>query len=540
MRSVDSRPRPPSRLAVPLLAGLALAAAACGAPDTETADAGPDLGTVEFPTSCSDAVQPSLERGLLLLHHMMYARAEETFVEAAETEEGCAMAHWGVAMARFQPFWGSADVEAGRAPAERAVALDPPTERERLYARAALAFYEDPDAGYAERIRSWEAAMEELRRGHPDDREAAALYALAHLSVGPDRPDRQDRAAGIVEEVHERMPRHPGAIHYAIHVHDVDGRAEDGVRFAEAYSDIAPSIPHSLHMPSHIYVRTGAWDRVIEWNRRSAAAALEHPAGEHVSLHYPHALDYLMYGHLQRGEDDEAARVLEELSSREGYQHHLGSAYALAAIPARWHVERRDWAGAADLEPRVPAAFPWDDFPAGEAMTHFARGLGSARSGDVEGARAAAGRLAELREAADGYWTRELEVQRRSVAAWAALADGRQQEAVEEMSAAAGQAAEMEKHPITPGSLQPAGELLGDLLLEVDRPAEALDAYEASLETWPRRYHSLLGAARAAERAGRDEAAARYYREFAELTADADPGRPDVTEVRDRVAARGG
>lgn len=531
MRPSDVRPSTPRHLLVALVAAVSVAAAGCEPPETAspesgTADAASDIGTVAFATSCSDAVQPTLERGLLLLHHMMYAQAEETFIEAAETEEGCAMAHWGVAMTRFQPLWGSSDVEAGRPAAERAVELEAPTERERLYAEAALAFHEEADASHMERVRSWEAAMEELHESHPDDPEAAALYALAHLAAGPDQPDRQERAIAILEELHDRMPRHPGVIHYAIHAHDVDGRGEDGVPYARAYSEVAPSIPHALHMPSHVYVRTGAWDQVIEWNVRSAEAALEHPAGEHVSLHYPHALDYLMYGYLQRGEDSAAAGVLEDLGSREGYQPHMGSAYALAAIPARWHVERADWEGAAELEARVPSAFPWDDFPAGEAITHFARGLGAARSGDVERARAAADRLAELADATEAPgWTREIGIQRSAVLAWIALAEGRAEEAVEGMRAAAEEAAGMEKNPITPGALRPAGELLGDLLLEVDRPAEALEAYEASLETWPRRYHSLRGAARAAEGAGQAETAGDYRSELAELTAEADPER---------------
>lgn len=524
------------RALVPCLA-LPVALGACG--PEETSRASPELGAVDFPTSCSEAAQPHLERGLLMLHHMLYPQAGEAFGEAVRAGEECAMGHWGVAMARFQPLWGSADIEGGRAPAERAVALEPPTERERLYARAVLAFYEDPDATHAERVRRWEAAMEELHRRFPEDPEAATLFALAHLSAAPDDSGHRARAREIVEEVHRRIPEHPGAIHYAIHVHDVDALAEEGTPYARAYRDLAPTIPHALHMPSHIYVRTGAWDEVIEWNRRSADAALEHPAGEHISLHYAHALDYLMYGRLQRGEDDGAREVLEELRGREGYEPHMASAYALAAVPARWHVERRDWIGAASLEPRVPERFDWNAYPAADAMTWFARGLGAARTGDTEAARAARERLAELeaavRDADQPYWARRVQVQRRSVSAWIALAEGRTGEAVETMTAAADTAGTMQKHPITPGSLQPARELLGDLLMEVDRPGEALEAYEASLEVWPRRYRSLLGAARAADRSGDAEAARGYYEELAELAADAHPDREGATEARRRI-----
>jgi tetratricopeptide (TPR) repeat protein len=535
-------PFSPTRLFALALLG-ALVLPACEVEDPAPAESvEPELGMVEFPTSCSAEAQPHLDRGLLMLHHMMYPQAEGSFEEAAAVEEECAMARWGLAMAHFQPFWGSAEVEAGRAHAEQALALDPPTEREELYARAALAFFEAPDAGYAARLRSWEAAMQELHEAYPDDPEAATLFALAHLSVGPDDPNRLARAGSIVEAVHTRVPDHPGAVHYAIHVHDVDALADEGVRFAEAYEELAPTIPHALHMPSHIYVRTGEWDEVIDWNRRSADAALEHPAGEHISLHYPHALDYLMYGHLQRGEDEAASDILQELRSQEGYQPHLASGYALAAIPARWHVERRDWAGAAGLEPGEPAGFAWELYPAAEAMTWFARGLGSARTGDTEGARVAQDRLAVLEDglhqAGDTYWARRVEIQRLSVAAWEALAVGDPDSAESGMRTAAELEGSMEKHAITPGELQPAYELLGDLLLELGRPAEALEAYEESLEMWPRRYHTLLGAARAADGVAEEDVALGYYEELLELAAGADPDREGLAEARARVAAR--
>lgn len=516
MRPRRSRPRPLSRRATGpvgvLTAGVLALAACAGEPGAE--DAGTRLGTVDFPTSCSPDVQPELERGLALLHHMMYEQARDVFGDAAAREESCAMAHWGVAMSRFQPLWGSARVEEGRGPAERAVALEPPTDRERAYARAVHAFFRGEDLRLSERIRRWESAVEELHSSFPDDREAQSLYALAHLAVDPSDASRQDRADSLLREVHGAMPRHPGAIHYAIHVHDVEGRAEDGIEFARAYDDIAPSVPHALHMPSHLYVRLGMWDDVIEWNRRSADAALNHPAGEHTSHHYAHALDYLAYGHLQRGEHDRAREVLEELRSRTDYQPTFISAYHLASVPARLRVEARDWEGAAVLESRVPDTFPWDDFPAAEALTHFARGLGAARSGDRGRAEAARSRLEELeraaREADDEYWADRILIQRLSVEAWRSMAGDRTDEALRLMRKAADLASGMEKHPVTPGDLQPAHELLGDLLAEMGRHGEALEAYERSLETWPRRYHSLVGAARAAEAAGRDEAVRRY------------------------------
>jgi tetratricopeptide (TPR) repeat protein len=529
------------------LAALLVAVTACEAPEVEfQEDPDPparqtaDIGNVDFPTSCSDEAQPELERGVALLHHMTYVGAEEAFSRVAELDQDCAMAQWGLAMAHFQPFWGDADLEGGRPHAQRAVEMEAPTERERAYAEAVLAFYHDPDASYPERVRAWEAAMEEVHRSFPEDQEVAAFYALGHLSSAPYDPARQERALSILEEVLQDEPRHPGAIHYAIHVHDVDARAEDGERFARAYEDIAPTVPHALHMPSHIYVRLGEWDEVIEWNRRSADAALEQPAGGYISMHHVHALDYLMYGYLQKGQDGHAEGVLQELRSRSGFQPLFGTAYGLASIPARWYVERRDWAGAAGLDPRVPESFPWDEFPESEAIAVYARGLGAARTGDTAEAGAAHERLEELESAAqeewgDDYWPRQIQVKRGGISAWVSLAEGRIDEAVEEMRATAALAEGLEKSGVTPGDLQPAHELLGDLLMEIDRPSDALEAYEASLDKWPARHHTLLGAARAAEATGDEELALDYWEEFAELTADADPGREGVAEARDRV-----
>jgi len=548
MRSPPCRFHRPGALwsALPALA-LLVALPACG-PDVQT-DAAPsqthDLGSVDFPTSCSGAVQADLERGVALLHHMTYVEARSTFRQAAEQEPDCAMAHWGVAMSHFQPLWGEQDVESGRPAAERAVELQAPTERERQYAAAVHAYYEAPAASRIERVRSWEEAMEEFHRAFPDDQEAAAFYALAHLSTAPADPAVQERTSQVLDEILRESPEHPGAIHYAIHAHDVDARADDGVTYADAYGNIAPSNPHALHMPSHIYVRVAKWDEVIDWNRRAADAALELPDDEGISLHYSHALDYLMYGYLQRGRDDMAREVLRELREDEHHQPAFATAYALASVPARWHVERRDWAGARELEPRMPATFPWDDFPESEAISHYARGLGAARTGDLDQARASLDRLEELEDAAreawgDEYWARQIQVKQAAIAAWVALAEGRTEEAVEVMTEAAALHDEMEKSGVTPGDLQPAQELLGDLLMEIDRPAEARAAFERSLETWPGRYHAVLGAARAAHALGEEEDAEAYYAQLLELTEGAESDREGIAEALERGGAGSG
>jgi len=488
------------------------------------------LGQVDFHVSCEPDAEASFQRATALLHHMMYARAEREFEVLAERHPGCAMAHWGIAMTQFQPLWpGHPDddaLERGRAAIGAARERGLATDREQAYVAALDAFYGDPAADGPTRLRSFDRAMADLHQRFPDDLDAAAFHALALLATaaGADDPAGQRRrAANVLATVHDRSPTHPGAIHYAIHAHDVDGLAEGGVRYASAYGEIAPEVPHALHMPSHIHVRLGNWDEVIRWNEESAAAALNHPAGDHTSHHYPHALDYLVYAHLQHGDEEAAMAVLEELRTRTDYQPTFISGYALAAIPARIAVERRAWDEAATLSVREPATFPWDRFPGAEAMTHYARGLGSARTGDLAGAREALERLDALKanaaRAGDTYWANQIEVQRLSLAAWMANAAGHAEHAVRDMRAAADLAGTMEKDPVTPGDLQPPYELLGDLLLDLGRPDEALRAYETSLETWPARRNSLSGAKRAAEAAGATDRAASYDRALAELRA---------------------
>jgi tetratricopeptide (TPR) repeat protein len=288
-------------------------------------------------------------------------------------------------------------------------------------------------------------------------------------------------------------------------------------------------------MPTHIFVRLGEWNDVIKWNRKSADAALKRPAGEYVSHHYPHAIDYLAYAYLQQAQDEKAHAVLDQLQSKEPYQQTFVSAFHLAATPARYLVELRKWEEAASLAVRNPATFPWERFAAAEAMTHFARGLGAARSGDGAAARKAVAKLQMLREAetakGESYWATQVEIKRLAVEAWAALADGAQEEALDLMAQSTKLEASTEKHPVTPGALQPAGELLGDMLLELKQPDAALGAYQQSLEKWPRRFNSLLGAARAADRAGKRKVAREYYDELIGLAGES-TARQGIAEAR--------
>jgi tetratricopeptide (TPR) repeat protein len=534
------------RPAIPLLRPaalllVALAVTACDPRDPEPEAPPRDLGMVDFPTSCSEDAQGLLDQGLILLHHMKYVQAEDTFELAVQLEEDCAMAHWGLAMTQFHPLWpgdpSPTRLLTGREAVERGLQFER-TEREDGLLQALSRFYEGIEVPYQVRLERWEMSMAELNEAFPRDPEVATLYALSHLAVNPQDEFRQRRAAAILRPVHEEMPFHPGAIHYSIHAHDSEEMAEDGIPFVEAYEEILPEAPHALHTASRPFLRLGDWDGVIEWNRRAADTALEEPRAPLVSHHFPHALDHLIYAYLQTGQDRDAEGVLEELRRFDAFQPTFMSAYALAAIPARWHLERRDWEGATELEPRVPADFPWDEFPAAEAMTHMVRGIGWVWAGDLEEARASMDRLEVLesreREADNPYWADRVRVQRESVEAWVRLAEGEAAEAIDIMNNAAQLEEELPRPPVVLGALPPAHELLGDLIRSAEIAGEwraALQAYESALLIWPRRWHSLMGAAQTADLLAEHELADRLFGELGELAEDADPDRMD--EIRE-------
>jgi tetratricopeptide (TPR) repeat protein len=332
------------------------------------------------------------------------------------------------------------------------------------------------------------------------------------------------------------VPEHPGAHHYIIHAFDYPPLADQALGVARHYGEIAPDVPHALHMPTHIFTRLGSWEESIDWNERSAAAALQRPAAGRVSLHYLHALDYLAYAHLQLGQDDEARAVMQAIEAiDQPMQEELAVPYALAAVPARLALERQQWSRAAALEPRVPASYPWDRFPAMEAITWFARAIGAARSGDPAAAERALAKLPPLREAAaksSTYWATQIDIQVRAAGAWLAYAEDRDAEALKLMQEAADLEAATEKHPVTPGEVLPAAELLGDLLMELGQYADARKAYDASLERSPNRLYGLSGAARAAELQGDDAAAARYYRAVVALAGDTGATLAAVQDAR--------
>jgi tetratricopeptide (TPR) repeat protein len=472
---------------------------------------GQDIGTVDFKASCDAAVQSEFDRALGLMHHMMYVQARKAFQVITETDADCGMAHWGVATTLFQPIWGTRpsaeELQRGWQNIERASELVPEKGRERLLVEATREFFREPDkAEFPTRINRWTDGMKAAYEAHPEDADVAALYALSRLTIAQQQAARRDalhdEAEAVLREIWETDPLHPGAIHYSIHATDADGRAENALDMVEVYGRIAPEVPHALHMPSHIYVRLGEWDEVIEWNRRSADAALKtDPVDGGVSHHYIHALDYMMYAYLQQGDEAQARAVYEEAMSKERHQASFVAAYHVAAMPARKAVEQRDWKAAAALEPRTPDYLPWDTSRWPEGISWHARGLGAVHTGELETAQEAEQRLAALRDKAreDGEenFATYLEVDRLILAGWLARAEYENDEAVRLMRKAAELERTVEKHPVTPGALLPPNEALGDLLMDLDRPDEAVQAYLASDEIWPGRFNTSRGLASA-------------------------------------------
>jgi hypothetical protein len=495
------------------------------------------LGQVSFPTSCAPGAQQEFNRGVALLHSFWFDAAIKSFTTVAQTDPGCAMAHWGVAMAVLgNPFaWppspkGLAD---GTSAIAKAKAAGAKTPREGDYVAALETLYRDADkVDHRTRAVAYAQAMESLSTRHPDDREAAIFYALA-LDATANPADKtyanQLKAAAILEKAFAEQPNHPGVAHYLIHSYDFPAIASRGLPAARRYASIAPSAPHALHMPSHIFTRRGLWQDSIDSNRASIAATANH-------FDSLHALDYLAYANLQMAKDGDARRVLDDTNALGKINvEHFVTAYALAAIPARYAVERRRWAEAASLA-LTPADFPWSRFPQSEAVLVFARGLGAARNNDVASARRDLERLGALREtlgaAKQAYWAQQVEVQQQVVSAWLARAEGRAQAALELMRAAADLEDATDKHPVTPGPIVPARELLGEMLLESNQPAPALKEFEASMRVEPNRFRGLYGAARAAELSGDREKARGYYGSLLTLCEKADTERPELRQAK--------
>jgi tetratricopeptide (TPR) repeat protein len=501
------------------------------------------LGEVDFPVSCSPDVRDQFNKGVALLHNMMYLQSEKEFNAVAGLDPDCAMAHWGIAITLFHPLWAPPkehELKRGSEAAQKAASLKPPTEREQAYIEAVNAFYGDwKSTAHPERIAAWEKAQEKVFRDNPEDIDAGALYALSHLATAPkgDKTFRhQEEAGALLEDLRQKAPDHPGLFHYTIHAYDNPKFASRALDVASEYDKIAPDAPHAQHMPSHIFVRMGSWTLVSEWNARSAASAKRQSSPGELSLHYIHAMDYLMYSYLQKCQDRMALETLDEINGVENYQDSFASAYGIAAAQARYYLERRQWAKAAGLTPRTHGMFPWDKYPAFEAITYFARGLGMARSGDTDGAHKEIKMLDKLYRLTvkhgQDYWAVLVDAQRKTVEAWAAYSEGRKDLALRTMRVAADLEDSVDKHPVTPGSVLPARELLGDMLVLMERYSEAIEAYEASLMVSPKRFNSLYGAGHAAEFSGDIERARTFYSEVVQMTIGIESDRPRLKKAR--------
>ena len=501
---------------------------------------GERLGTVTFPIACQTALQQPFERAVALLHSFWYLEALQAFTAVTQADPDCAIGYWGIAMSHWYQIWSPpspAALQRGWEAVEKAQAALSPTPRERDYIMAAEAFFKEWEKrDHRTRALAYEQAMAQVAHRYPHDTEAAAFYALA-LQATADPKDKsyaqQRQSSAIAEQIFAATPDHPGAVHYLIHAYDYPALAARGLAAAQRYAQFAPSVPHALHMPSHIYVLLGMWPETIQSNL--AAAAAEQQRGnpdDHL-----HALDYLIYAYLQQAQDHDAQRVLDEgrgivaaLAARHYNSGRPTAPFAIAAMEARWAMERERWAEAAALAPR-PTKFPHT-----EAMLFFARAIGAARTGNAPQARADAAQLARLREALlqaqNGYWAEQVDIQHRAATAWALHAEGQGTEALAMMRAAAALEESTEKHNISPGPIALARELCGDMLLELHQPAHARGEYETALRVAPNRFKALYGAAKAAALAGDRETAGHYYGKLLDLAASDASARPALQEAR--------
>ena len=489
-----------------------------------TGSAAPVAHGAHLSISCDASVQAAFDRGFVSLHNMDYARARTTFSEAAATQPTCGMLFWGLAMSYFQPLWAGKPSAAALASGTEAVAKARAAQaspREREYIAAVAAFYDDaPD--YATRLQHWVAAQRQLAAHAPDDLEAQAFSAMARLSV----LDKKDKTyaesiavATLLEALLKQRPDHPGVMHYLIHAYDNPLLAPKGLELARAYAASAPEAAHAIHMPSHIYARLGVWSGVVESNIKSGDAARKRPVDGKVSRDLVHATDYLTYGYLQLGEDDKAQATMQELDPATEYELNSGpGAYGLAAAPARYALERRQWAEAAALVvKRVP--YDWEHYPWAEAVSHAARGLGAARNKDANAAAVELAELERLKPLIEAmWWQQHVQIEHDVIAAWIAHDRGDDAKAEPLMRSAADRDLASGKDNVEPGHVISAIEEYGDLLIELKRPKDALTMFEKALVESPLRLNALYGAGHAAELANLPDVAKRYYTQLVAST----------------------
>lgn len=510
------------------------------------------LGVVHFATSCNPTAQNEFNRAVALLHSFQFSRAIEGFDAALKGDPACGIAYWGIALSHWSnPFASGkkdqSQLQSGYESVERGKTVGTKTDREREYLAAVGKLYSNfQSTPQRTRLIAYRDAMQQVAARYPDDHEAQIFYALA-IAASEDPSDKtyagRLRAGAILEKLFEQEPEHPGLAHYIIHTYDVPPLATRALAAARRYSEIAPDAPHALHMPSHTFTRTGYWQESIDSNVAAAAAARR----EGQTAEELHASDYEIYAYLQTGRDQAARRIVDSLpdiSSRFDPKAVLSGAggpsvgyFALAAIPARYALERQDWEQAAKLTVRETT------FPHTDAMTWFARGLGAARLGQASAANEATAALQQIRaglsRAGEDYWAQQVEIQEFTVRAWSSLAEGQREAALQQMKLAAELEDGTEKSAVTPGPLAPARELLGEMLLEMKKPAQALEQFETTLAKEPGRFRAIYGAARAAQLSGNSDASHRYFGELLKSCAHADkPERAEITQAQKMISQK--
>jgi hypothetical protein len=499
------------------------------------------VGTVSFETSCAPAVKAPFNHAVAELHSFWFPEARAGFEGVLKTDPACAIAYWGIALTHWgNPFAGLRSpqaIAAGKAAIEKGQTTGSPTPREKGYIDAVAGLFSSADPGTQRaRVLAYEKATEAVAAQNPGDTEARIFWALAidQTALPTDKSFAQNlRAAEILEPLYKKMPNHPGLAHYIIHTYDVPALADKALPAARAYAGIAPAVPHALHMPSHTFTRVGLWKESVATNIKSAAEA-EKTGGVGEALH---ALDYQTYAYLQMAQDTQAKAALDHAmtvgaAAASGAGGGGGAnSFAMAAIPARYAMERLQWADAMALTVRPAPTTPYT-----EAMTHFARAVGAARAGKPAEAAPDIARLKAIRdrelELKDAYWAEQVDIQRRVAEAWVAYANGRKDEGITLLAAAADAEDLTDKSAVTPGPLAPARELYGFMLLDADRAKDALAAFEAVAKKEPNRFLALYGAGKASEAAKQPAKARSFYRQIATICAEAAPDRPELVYAR--------
>ena len=503
------------------------------------------LGTVHFPVSCSSAVQKSFERGVALLHSFWYEEAQKQFEDVSRQDPQCAMAYWGIAMSRWHELWNQPDagtIKAANEALAKANELKPTSDREREYLAAIATFYRDSDRlDHEKRAAAYSKAMENMYTKYPDDREAAAFYALSLLASEPDDDPAfatRKKAAEVLEKLFAMEPSHPRIAHYLIHSYDKPQLAQLGLPAARNYAKIAPAAPHALHMPSHIFARLGLWQDDINSNLASIVAtrktAALHMGGEG---HQFHAMDFLVYAYLQSGREVEAKHVIEDVQSMPPMKDMYGMGfdprgYALSKFPATYALELHHWSEAAALQV-VPKAFVGDT-----SITYWARAIGAAHLGNLKQAKRDAAQIEVVHKKLLADKKKEfantVEQDRQEVLAWIAHAQRKDEQAIKILR---GLAEKEESTGEEPEDI-PAREMLADMLLEANHPDQALAEYEADLKFNPNRFNGLYGAARAAEASGKTAKANDYYAQLVKVCEGSQSDRPELAKARELLAKK--